>query len=144
MKTDLDTVNMVLTKHDIEQEIRVKVLRDIETEIEKSKSEKTPKTKNQYVILAITEDENISEVPLYVLQIPEMDNPLRIPESIGKAASAFNTSRKGRKNPVNTVGEALEAVSRKFFKEENVSVKTNLPVFTITSTNKLDLPVDEE
>ena len=39
--------------------------------------------------------------------------------------------------PVETIGEACEAVTAKFFKEQNIWVKTKVPVFAVATANKI-------
>jgi hypothetical protein len=49
----------------------------------------------------------------------------------------FNTTKKGRLLPVKTVGEALENVPAKAFKETDVWVKTKTPVLMLRTDNEI-------
>jgi hypothetical protein len=76
-----------------------------------------------------------------VLQIPEEESPVTTPDRIFRAVYDFNASKKGRLLPSKTVGEALEGVPAKDFKEVGVWVKTKTPVLVL-STNNL-IPKDK-
>jgi hypothetical protein len=69
--------------------------------------------------------------------MPENEDTRDVVELIKKAAYNFNASKKGRKYPVNTIGQAIEGVGNKFFKPYNVSLKTKEPVLVITTDNVL-------
>jgi hypothetical protein len=58
-------------------------------------------------------------------------------ERVHKAAYDFNASRRGRKLPVETIGEAFESVPAKNFKDVEVWVKTKTPVLVLSTDNKL-------
>ena len=58
-------------------------------------------------------------------------------ERIAKAAYDFNASRRGRALPVKTVGEAMETVPAKNFKEVELWVKTKTPVQVLSTDNVL-------
>ena len=49
----------------------------------------------------------------------------------------FNTTKRGRLLPVNTVGEALENVPAKQFKEADLWVKTKTPVLILRTDNRI-------
>ena len=54
-------------------------------------------------------------------------------------AKAFNLSKKGRRYPVETVGETCENVPAKIFKEQKLWLKTKTPVLIVPMENDLDL-----
>ena len=41
--------------------------------------------------------------------------------------------------PVETIGEACEAVTAKLFKEQNIWIKTKVPVLAVTTANKISM-----
>ena len=97
-----------------------------------------PKIKKQFGILVSDKDGVIKQDLVgWVFQMPENEDTRDVVELIKKAAYNFNASKKGRKYPVNTIGQAIEGVGNKFFKPYNVSLKTKEPVLVITTDNVL-------
>ena len=41
--------------------------------------------------------------------------------------------------PVETIGEACEAISAKLFKEQKIWIKTKVPVLAVTTPNKIPM-----
>lgn len=99
--------------------------------------EKAPALKKQFVILVADPNGSLSEEDFagWVLQIPDNDSPVTTQERIFKAAYEYNTTKKGRLLPVKTVGEALESVPAKHFKEFETFVKTKTPVLVLKTDN---------
>lgn len=97
-----------------------------------------PKLKKQYGILVSDKDGVIkTNLVGWIFQMPENEDTRDVVEHIKKAAYNFNASKKGRKYPVNTIGQAIEGVGNKFFKPYNVSLKTKEPILVITTDNVL-------
>lgn len=97
-----------------------------------------PKIKKQYGILVSDKDGVINkDLVGWVFQMPENEDTRDVVELIKKAAYNYNASKKGRKYPVNTIGQSIEGVGNKFFKPYNVSLKTKEPVLVITTDNVL-------
>lgn len=99
--------------------------------------EKPPAVKKQYAI--ILSDPN-GDLPAHdfvgwVVQIPENESLATILERVHRAAYDFNTTKKGRLLPVKTVGEAMENVPAKHFKESQLTVKTKSPVLVLRTSN---------
>lgn len=135
MKTDIETVEAVLAKNQIEESVRRNVIRDIQTEIEASKKPKGQNQKKQFVIVAFTEDKNIKDIPMFVVQIPEENDPNTIIDNMKSATIDFNMSKGGCKNPVEKLGESFEIVARKFFTQRDIHVKTKEPVWVVQTEN---------
>ena len=113
-----------------------------ETEAEDAGTEKEgedlPKVKQQYVILVSDADGIISkDLTGWVLQMPEDKDCRDVIEGIKKAAYNYNASKKGQKYPVRNIGQAIDAVSNKFFKPYDVKVKTKEPVYVVVTDNNL-------
>ena len=97
-----------------------------------------PMIKKQYGILVCDKDGEIKrDLVGWVFQMPENEDTRDAIESVKKAAYNYNASKKGRKYPVNTIGQAIEGVGNKFFKPYNVSIKTKEPVLVVTTNNIL-------
>lgn len=142
-KVDLDLIAEVLKSNEIDPQVVSKIMHQIEEEIRReaeiNEATKEPPVKKQFVIV-LSDPRN--EVPVddlvgWVVQLQEMDSPLTTMERIKKSAYEFNNSKKGRKYPVNSIGEACEAVPAKFLKEQNIAIKTKLPVTIVRTDNIL-------
>jgi hypothetical protein len=73
----------------------------------------------------------------WVLQIPESESVATTTDRIFRSCYDYNTTKKGRLLPVKTVGEALEAVPAKQFKEADVWVKSKTPVLMLRTDNEI-------
>lgn len=102
--------------------------------------EKPPAIKKQFAILI---SDPLGMLPDghdfvgWVLQIPESENVTTTEERIANGAHLYNTTKKGRLMPVQTIGEAIENVPTKHFKEYGVWVKTRVPVFMSRTRNEI-------
>lgn len=107
---------------------------------EEPDEEKPPAQKKQFVILVsdpLHQIEAGADMAGWVLQLPEEASPISLHERIQKAAYDFNASRRGRKLPVQTVGETLESVPAKSLKEVELWCKTRVPVLVLTTNNEI-------
>lgn len=140
-KLEIAEVAEVIKQHKLEPAVVREIIEELNARAEAKeadKAEPTPRGKQQYVALIADADGRIkTDLTGWVLQIPEDASPMSVIDRIMKGAHDFNASKKGRLLPVKTVGEALESVSRKFFKEAEVSVKTRLPIYFLRTDNKL-------
>jgi hypothetical protein len=104
-----------------------------------SEEEKPPPLKKQFVILASDPDGKLPTEDFvgWVLQIPESESVATIHERILRATYDFNATRKGRLGPAKTIGEAIENVPARFFKEADVFVKTKTPVLVLRTDNQI-------
>jgi hypothetical protein len=109
-----------------------------ETAEETSEEEEEPKPKQQFVIVVSDTNKLItSDLVGWVLQIPEDSDVATVLDSVKKGAYNFNASKKGRKYPVSSIGQAIANVPSKFFKTENLKIKTKEPVYVVTTNNIL-------
>jgi len=100
--------------------------------------EREPKPKQQYVMLVSDTNKIITkDLVGWVLQIPEDDDVATVIDSIKNGAYNFNASKKGQKYPVSSIGQAIANVPNKFFKTNNLKIKTKEPVQIITTNNVL-------
>ncbi len=101
--------------------------------------EKPPAVKKQMVLLVSDPAGRLpkSDFVGWVLQIPESESPATTQERIFRGAYDYNTTKKGRLYPAKTVGEALENVPAKFFKEADLWVKTKTPVLVLKTDNEI-------
>lgn len=146
-KIEIDLVAEVLKENEIDESLVTKIMRQLAREAEKlaaeAEAEKEPVQKKQWVILISDPNGALPDEDMvgWVVQIPENDNPGTVPGRIIKAAYHFNTTRRGRKQPAKSIAEACEIVGGKFLKEQNIAIKTKLPVTALKTDNVL--PTDE-
>ena len=142
-KVSVELVHDVLTSNDLDKKIIEKVLREIErqaeAEAEAEKANREPPVKKQFVVVLSDPRGTLPDEDYvgWVAQIPEDDSPGVAVERIIRAAYEYNISKKGRKYPVKSIGEACEAVSARILKEQGIAIKTKTPVTILRTDNKL-------
>jgi hypothetical protein len=147
MKIETDILSSILAQElpeDKAAAILRKVIKEQEAVVEEEQAEKektkeqNPKVAKKFVF-AITS----SETPLpkdlvgFLFQMPEETPTRNIERQISEAAQEFNQTRKGKKNPVKTVGEAVEVISPKIFKNAGVDRKAKVAIEVVSFPNKL-------
>lgn len=145
-KIEVSQVAELLKRH---REITPPILREIVEEMNEitapaaDEDISPPAAKKQFVVILSDPEGKLPKKDLtgWVVQIPESASPFSTLDRVFKGSYDFNASKKGRMLPVKSVGESLESVSRKFFKESELWVKTKLPVAVIVTDNVL--PRDE-
>lgn len=144
-KIQVSQVAEILKKHHIEPSVLREIVEEMNEVTAPAEGEDIapPASKKQFVIVISDPERKLPKLDLvgWVLQLPECESPYLVQEHIRNAAYDFNASKKGRLLPVNSVGEALESVSAKFFRERGVSVKTKTVVAVAVTDNVL--PKDE-
>jgi hypothetical protein len=140
-KIDVSRVAEILKKNEIEPSILRRVIEEMNlaAQPEPGEDEKPPALKKQFVIVVSDPDNRLPKFDFvgWVLQIPETESPATTPERIFRSVYDYNTTRKGRLYPAKTVGEALENVPAKHFKEAEVWVKTKTPVLVLKTDNEI-------
>ena len=141
-KIDVAKVADILRQNELEPAVMRRIIEQINKVTEEAAvadEEKPPAQKKQFVILVSDPEGQMPEQELagWVLQIPEEASALSVQERVHKAAYDFNATLRGRKLPVESMGEAFETVPAKGFKEVEVWVKTKTPVLVLTTDNKL-------
>lgn len=101
--------------------------------------EKPPAVKKQFVVLLSDPEGRMpkNDFVAWVLQIPENESVATTQDRVFRTTYDFNTTKKGRLLPAKTVGEALEHIPAKFFKEADVWVKTKTPVLVLKTDNQI-------
>lgn len=144
-KIELNQVAEILKKHKIDPSLLREIVEDLNIAVQPDPTEedKPPPVKKQFVILISDPQHKLPKADFvgWVVQIPEDASPATLRERIFKGAYDFNSSKKGSRMPVKSVGEAIEAVGAKFFKECELWVKTKEPVLIVATDNVL--PKDE-
>lgn len=148
MKLDdiLSTVQEAILANGGSKELAAKTLNDIRKAAEEEKGDRKatgPKAKHDFLFLASDPNGLLKDAQAlvgWVFQVETGANPAGLVDRVKAAAAAFNNSRKGRRHPVTTVGEALEGVPAKWWKTDDgkvTRVKTKVPTYLVTTDNRL-------
>lgn len=148
-KIDVDTLKQILQRNNVEIRKVSEILEDINTELEiqaAEKEERPPPVKKQFVMVVSDPEGDLEKKDFtgWVLQIPEEDSPYTAPERLIRSAYEFNTTPKGQRLPVSTIGETCEVVPAKVLKEAQVWVKTKEPILLIRTDNVVPKPTGDE
>lgn len=139
MKVDINLVAEALKLAAIEPAKIREVIETLNHEVSDDGEEKAQPIKKQYAVLISDPEGKLpsSDFVAWVLQLPEDEGVATAVERVHRAAYEFNTTRKGRMLPVKTVGDALENVPAKHFKEAELWVKTKTPVLVVRTNNEI-------
>lgn len=127
---DILIVKTIIQRNGVDFKTTSQIMLDIQEAVENQKEERPPAVKKQICLLTTGETG-------WAVKIPEDDNFRSCREKIIRAAEDFNMTPKGRRLPVRTIGEALETVPAKYFREHNIWILTKEPVFLQKVENSL-------
>jgi hypothetical protein len=140
-KIDVSKVAEILKKNQIDPSVLRRVIEEMNLAVQPDpgEEEKAPPVKKQFIIVISDPNGRMPKNDFvgWVLQIPESESPATTAERVIRATYDYNASKKGRLFPAKTVGEALENVPGKFFKETEVWVKTKEPVLVLRTDNEI-------
>lgn len=148
-KIEISKVAEVLKKNQVDPTLLRQIVEELNLEAQPEPGEESaPAVKKQFVVLVSDPDGYLdpkqtgtglppTDMVAWVLQIPEAESPATTQDRILRAAYDFNASRKGQLLPVKTIGEAIECVPAKFFKEADAWVKTKTPVLVLRTDNAI-------
>jgi hypothetical protein len=140
-KIDVNKVAEILKKNHIDPAVLRRVVEEMNLAVQPDPGdgEQAPPVKKQFVILVSDPAGKMpkSELAGWVLQIPESESPASVEERLFKGAYDYNASKKGRLYPARTVGDAVENVPGKFFREVELWVKTKTPVIVLRTDNEI-------
>tara|TARA_R100000027_G_scaffold67619_1_gene67220 strand:+ start:6305 stop:6751 length:447 start_codon:yes stop_codon:yes gene_type:complete len=138
-KVEMDLLKRVLQRNELDVRTVSQIIEDINKELEKEEEPKAPPVKKEFAILVSDPDGKIEGVDLtgWAVQIPEGESPQLLKDKIIRAAYEYNATPKGRRYPVETIGEACEAVTARHFKEQGIWIKNKEPVLLIRTDNKI-------
>ena len=140
-KIEINKVAEVIKRNEVEPAVARRIIEELNlaAQPEGDDAEKAPPMKKQYVVL-VSDPNGVmptADLVAWVLQIPESESVATTQERIFRGAYDFNATKKGRLLPVATVGDALENVGAKFFKEAELWVKTKTPVLVLKTDNRI-------
>ena len=140
-KIEVNKVAEILKKNQVDPAVLRRIVEEMNlaAQPEPGDEEKPPAMKKQFVILVSDPEGRMPKHDFvgWVLQIPENESVATTEERLFRGAYDFNASKKGRLMPVKTVGEAIENVAAKYFKEADVFVKTKTPVLVLKTDNEI-------
>jgi hypothetical protein len=140
-KIDVNKVAEILKKNHIDPAVLRRVVEEMNLAVQPDPgdADQAPPVKKQYVILVSDPDERMPKGDFtgWVLQIPDDESPASVQERLLKGAYDYNASKKGRLYPARTVGDAVENVPGKFFREVELWVKTKTPVLVLRTDNEI-------
>lgn len=143
-KIDVETLKYILQRNETDIRKINEIMQDIQMELqaeEEERANRPPPVKKQYTILLSDNDGSLVKKDLtgWIVQIPEDESATSTGDRIIRAAYEFNTTPKGIRMPVKTIGEACEAVTAKILKEQQVWVRTKTPVMVVAAPNALPM-----
>lgn len=140
-KIEVNKVAEILKKNQVDPAVLRRVVEEMNlaAQPEGGEEDKPPPVKKQFAVLLSDPDGHMPkhDFVAWVLQLPENESVVTVTERIFRGVYDFNASKKGRLLPVKTVGEAIENVPAKFFKEADVWVKTKTPVLVLKTDNEI-------
>lgn len=146
-KIEVNKVAEILKRNELEPAVMRAIIEEMNAMVQPEvDEEKPPPVKKQWCILISDPEGTLPENDLtgWVLQIPENESVLTTQERIHKAAYEFNTTKKGRMLPAETMGDAIENVPAKHFKEQQVWIKSKIPVLMLRTDNEIPMEKSEK
>lgn len=140
-KIDVNKAAEILKKNHIDPAVLRRVVEEMNLAVQPDPGdgEALPPVKKQFVILVSDPSGKLPPVDFvgWVLQIPESESVATTQDRIFRGAYDYNATKKGQLMPVKTVGEAIENMPAKFFKEADLFVKTRTPVLVLRTDNEI-------
>jgi len=140
-KIEISKVAEILKRNHVDPALLRRVIEEINVAAQPDPGEKEtpPPVKKQFVILVSDPDGRWPKHDFagWVLQIPDTESPATVLERVFRGTYDYNTTKKGHLYPAKTVGEAIENVPAKFFRETDVWVKTKTPVLVLKTDNEI-------
>lgn len=101
--------------------------------------DKEPKKKNQLVVF-VMDDGSLTDKQLigYIVQHPETTSATTVDSLIVNSVRGYNNgSRKARKHPITTIGDAMLTLKGKWLADSKLKIKTKEPVLIIPVRNDI-------
>ena len=141
MKIDYEIIQEILqTKSALGTDEVTKLCDAIRVEAASRQVPRETRPRKPFVLLVSDPDGVIpegTELTGWAIQVEEDKGILTIPESLQTIAQNFNASPKGVKMPATTIADVFDTASGKLFTEEGISRKNRMPVFVLTTNNKI-------
>jgi len=141
-KIEISKVAEILKRNHVDPALLRRVIEEINVAAQPDPGEKEtpPPVKKQFVILVSDPDGRWPKHDFagWVLQIPDTESPATVlGKRLGRPLVQVQATKTGHLYPAKTVGEAIENVPAKFFRETDVWVKTKTPVLVLKTDNEI-------
>jgi hypothetical protein len=147
-KIEIQQAAEILKRNDIDPALLRQIIEEMNQAVEpEGDEEPQPQVKKQFSVLLsdptgrltpeFFKSAGFDGFTGWVVQIPEDASVTSTADRIHKAAYSFNCTKKGRMMPAQTMGDAIENIPSKLFKEQQVWIKTKAPVFVVTTDNQI-------
>ncbi len=139
-KVDIELVKMVLTRNEVETRLVAGIIQELQQEqAAEVDEEKEKPVKKQWVVVVYDPEGELEgkEFTGSVVQNPEDESVYTAVERLHRAGYEFNTTKKGRRMPVKTVGEVCEHVPARIAKEQKIWIKQKEPCFLLPTDGLL-------
>ena len=147
-KIDVNQVADILKRNEVEPSILKQIVAEMQALLEaEAGEEKPPPVKKQWCIMISDPEGRLPEGEDFVgwvLQIPESESVMTTEERVHRATYDFNATKRGRLLPATTIGEAMENVATKHFKEADCWVKSKTPILMLRTNNKIPIDTTEK
>ena len=148
-KIEINLAAEIMKKNQVDPKILRSIVEEMNLAAQPDgpEGDKPPAVKKQFAVIVSDPEGHMPKHDFvsWIVQIPEDESVATVMERVFRGAYDYNASKKGRLYPAKTVGEALENVPAKFFKEADVWVKNKIPVLVIKTDNVIpreDISVD--
>jgi hypothetical protein len=140
-KIEVNKVAEIIKKNHVEPALARRIIEEMNLAVqpEPGEEEQAPAVKKQYAVLLSDPEGRMpaADFVAWVVQLPETESVATVTERICRGAYDYNTTKKGGLYPAKTIGEAIENVPAKFFKEADLWVKTKTPVLVLKTNNEI-------
>lgn len=141
-KIDIETLKFILQRNESDIRKVTEIMNEVELELKAEEEERAlrpPPVKKQFVMLVSDPEGVLEEKDMvgWIAQIPEDDSVATTAGRIHSAAYEYNATPKGARMPVETIGEACEVVPAKLFKEQNLWIKSKVPLLIVPVDNTI-------
>lgn len=141
MKTTLDNVQTACERNRVDAPTTKKIISDLQQtaklEAEERKAEQGEQKKQKFVLVVSDPAGEAASLELagYAVTIDDDAAEFSVPEKIRAAVADYSRSKRGRRIPVKTLGEAFENIPAKYFKKQGIIIKHREAAFALTVQN---------
>lgn len=134
MKIELSTVAELLKKNHLDPALLRSLIEELTLAAQPLDTEaKAPAIKKQFAFIISDPDRLLPKTDFagWIVQLPEVESVTTALERVHRTAYEYNATRRGALLPCRTIGDALENIPAKFFKESELWVKTKTPILVL-------------
>lgn len=140
MNVKKEELDVAFKQAEIENEKAQKVIEYLEQLAQEKQQEKGEKQEYREIGLVMSGEQYeglpITERPIFFTKIEVEQDHNELPNKLKSAGAAYNTTKKGRKEPVVSFSDVLSRVSAKCFREEGVKMPHREPLLLIEVENE--------